>query len=214
MGAAQTQRVVLLHGIWMPGLSMRWMAQRLAAAGYVPEIYAYPGAGGGPDAALPPLVRRLSAEPCHVLAHSLGGLMTLSALAAHPQLPVRRVVCLGSPLCGSAAASGLARRPWTLAALGRSAQLLQRGCPPWRGRAEVAVIAGSSPHGLGRLFAGFDGDNDGTVAVAETRLDGLADHAVIPASHTGLLFSPQAAAMAAAFFRHGRLRPPPAAAAR
>lgn len=204
--ADATRKVLLIHGIWMPALSMRWMAARLAQAGYEPALHAYAGAAGGPDAALPGLVARLGAGPTHVLAHSLGGLITLSTLAAHPELPVRRVVCLGSPLCGSAAAGGLARRAWTAAALGRSADLLLHGCPPWRGRAEVAVIAGSTPHGLGRYFGDLGPDSDGTVAVAETRLDGLTDHAVIAASHTGLLFSAEAAAMAAAYFRHGRLR--------
>lgn len=203
--ADTTHRVLMIHGIWMPALSMRWLGARLAEAGYESSTYAYAGAGGGPDAALPGLLERL-VEPTHILAHSLGGLIALSALAARPELPVPRVVCLGSPLCGSAAAGGLARHVWTAAALGRSADLLLRGCPPWRGRAEVAVIAGSTPHGLGRYFGDLGQDSDGTVAVAETRLDGLADHAVIPASHSGLLLSAQAARMAAAFFRHGRLR--------
>jgi hypothetical protein len=62
------------------------------------------------------------------------------------------------------------------------------------------------PHGLGALFAGFADDHDGTVAVDETRLPGLADHAVIDASHSGLLFSAAAAEQAGAFLREGRFR--------
>ncbi|NUO77990.1 MAG: alpha/beta hydrolase, partial [Lysobacter sp.] len=100
---SDTRKLLLIHGIWMPALSMRWMSARLAEAGFEPSLYAYAGAIGGPDAAVPGLVERLAAGPTHVLAHSLGGLITLSALAAHPDLPVPRVVCLGSPLRGSAA---------------------------------------------------------------------------------------------------------------
>jgi pimeloyl-ACP methyl ester carboxylesterase len=203
-GTAMTDRVVLLHGLWMNRLSMQAMAARLRRAGFDPEIFGYATVAGGPDAAIPRLVRRLSERPCHVLAHSLGGLVTLSALQQHPELPVSRVVCLGSPLCGSAAAGGLAGRIWTAASLGRSADLLRRGCGAWAGPAQVGMIAGRSPYGLGRFVGHIEGDNDGTVSVAETRLPGLADHTVIQASHSGLLFSAQVARLAVAFFRRGR----------
>ncbi|SDY64508.1 Alpha/beta hydrolase family protein [Lysobacter sp. yr284] len=194
----------MLHGIWMPGVSMAWLGARLTAAGFQPETFAYAGAGAGPDAVVPKLVESLRRAPAHVLAHSLGGLVTLRALQQHPELPVRRVVCLGSPLLGSSAADGLARHAWSAPVLGRAAGLLLEGCPPWQGQAQVGLIAGRTPHGLGRWFGRFEGDSDGTVAVAETRLAGLAAHAVIPASHSGLLFSAQAARMAEAFFRRGR----------
>ena len=49
--------------------------------------------------------------------------------------------------------------------------------------------------------------NDGTVAVEETRLSGLADHAVIPTSHSGLLFSEEAARLALSFLGEGRFAP-------
>ena len=59
------------------------------------------------------------------------------------------------------------------------------------------------PHGLGALFAGFHGDHDGTVAVAETRFEGVADHVVVEASHMGLLFSGEAARQAVSFLATG-----------
>jgi len=199
-------RVVLLHGLWMPGVSMRWHAARLLQAGFAPEVFSYPTVGGGPEAALPRLIDTLARAPSHILAHSLGGLVGLTALQSAPDLPVARVVCLGSPLCGSAAASGIARRSLTAVTLGRSADLLRQGCQPWRGAAEVGVIAGSAPLGLGQFFGGIRGPSDGTVAVAETRLAGLADHTVVAASHSGLLFSPAASRHAIAFFRNGRFK--------
>jgi len=90
--------------------------------------------------------------------------------------------------------------------LGRSAGLLQEGVGCWRGRAQVGVVAGCVRHGLGALFAGFDGDHDGTVAVPETRLEGITDHVVIDASHSGLLFSADAANQAIAFLRAGHFQ--------
>jgi pimeloyl-ACP methyl ester carboxylesterase len=200
----QTDRIVLLHGLWMPRLSMQWLARRLQAAGFTTEMFGYPTIAGGPEMALPRLADRLRGRPAHILAHSLGGLVTLSALERQPDLPVTRVVCLGSPLCGSAAAERLAGRAWSAPYLGRSAGLLRNGCTLWRGPAAVGMVAGRTPLGLGRYFGQFQGENDGTVAVAETRLPGLADHTVIPTSHTGLLFSPEVVRLAVGFFRDGR----------
>jgi hypothetical protein len=65
------------------------------------------------------------------------------------------------------------------------------------------MVAGTRRMGLGRFFGQFEGDSDGTVAVAETRLPGLAAHALIHASHSGLIVSREAADLAARFFRTG-----------
>lgn len=68
------------------------------------------------------------------------------------------------------------------------------------------MVAGSVPRGLGGLFAAFDGVHDGTVALAETRMDGLADHVVVPASHSGLILSEATAAQVVAFLRAGQFQ--------
>ncbi|HEV8695005.1 MAG TPA: alpha/beta fold hydrolase, partial [Lysobacter sp.] len=168
----------------------------------------YHGVTRGPDEAVPRLVETLAREPTHMLAHSLGGLVALEALRQHPELPVQRVVCMGSPLRGSNAVHGMLQRSWAAATLGRSADLLERGFDKWNGHAEVGVIAGTVPHGLGHVFGGFEGEHDGSVAVEETRLPGLTDHAVIAASHSGMLFSAEAARLAIAFFRRGTFHSP------
>jgi len=203
-----TRRVILLHGLWMNGLTMQWLGARLKAAGFVPETFGYHSIVGGPDDAVSRLATLLrDGGPAHVVAHSLGGLIALEALAADPELPVERVVCLGVPLCGSGAAAGLTRWPLVSLWLGRSAGLLQRGCALWPSRVQVGMVAGSLPRGLGALFAHFEQAHDGTVSVDETRSPALADHVVVAASHSGLLFSAQAARYAIAFLRHGRFEP-------
>lgn len=200
--------VVLLPGLWMPGAAMQWFAAQLKAGGLAPSIFSYPSVAGGPEAAVPRLVRRLrQLDAAHVVAHSLGGLIALQALCADPELPVARMVCLGAPLRGSGAATGvLTQFPAASVMLGRSAALLQQGFACWEGRVEVGAIAGRVPRGLGALFAGFSGEHDGTVAVEETQLPGLADHVVVQASHSGLLFSAEAARHTIAFLRDGRFR--------
>lgn len=199
------RRVVLVHGLWMIGGAMRGLGARLRAAGFVPETFGYRSIAGGPDAAARALARQLrGGGAAHVVAHSLGGLVALEALAATPCLGGGRVVCLGVPLAGSGAALSLSRWPLVPLWLGRSAPLLRRGCLAWPAGIEVGMVAGNVPHGLGALFARFEGEHDGTVAVAETRDPRLAGHVVVPASHSGLIFSAAAAREAITFLRHGR----------
>ena len=207
-----TSRIVLLHGIWNARAWVGPLAWRLRAQGFMVDTFGYPSVFGGPEVAVPQLVEHLRGRgPVALVGHSLGGLIALEALRRAPELPVRRVVCLGSPLHGSLVARNLGRHRATAWVLGRSRALLQGGCPPWQGQARVGVVAGTVARGAGRLLARFDGPSDGTVAVAETRLPGLADHCVVAASHTGLVFSREAADQAAAFLRDGRFAPVAAA---
>lgn len=206
MPAPAPAHVVLLHGVWMRGLTLVPLARRLRAAGYVPHIFDYASLLRGPAPSVDRLAARLMAlgpGPVHLVGHSLGGLVALETLIAYHGLPPGRVVCLGSPLGGSCTARGICRRHLS-PVLGRSATLLKSGLHELpRGR-EVGVIAGSKPIGLGRLFGDFDGLNDGTVAVWETRLPGLADHRVLPVTHTGLVYSRDVAGLVAGFLSLGR----------
>ena len=198
-------RIVLVHGIWNARSWLMPLARRLRDAGFEVEVFGYPSIVGGPEPAISALIDRLrGGGPVHLVGHSLGGMIVLEAMRRAPDLPVQRAVCLGSPLCGSHAARSLGRRRWMAPVLGRSGTLLQAGCPPWSGTVPVGMVAGNVARGLGRLFARFDGESDGTVGLDETRLPGLAAHCIVPASHTGLVFSAAAARQAAHFLREGR----------
>ena len=62
------------------------------------HAFGYSSVFGGPDVAVPQLLERLAdAGPLSLVGHSLGGLLALEALRRNPELPVQRVVCLGSP---------------------------------------------------------------------------------------------------------------------
>jgi len=202
-------RVLLIHGIWNLNAWLLPLARRLRAAGFEAEIFGYSSVFGATDTTISRLavrVRRSTGETC-LLGHSLGGLIALETLRRHPDLAVPRVVCLGSPVQGSRTAQSLIERgvgPWTL---GRSAGLLQTGCPPWQGRAQVGMVAGNLPRGLGRLLARLDGPSDGTVTIAETRLPGLTDHCIVNASHSGLVLSADAVRQSVHFLQHGRFAP-------
>lgn len=198
-------RIVLVHGIWNARSWLMPLARRLRQEGFEVDVFGYPSILGGPEPAIETLIERVRAGgPVHLVGHSLGGMIVLEALRRAPDLPVQRAVCLGSPLRGSHAARSLGQRRWTAPVLGRSGVLLQAGCPPWEGRVPVGMVAGNVARGIGRLIARFDGESDGTVGMAETRLPGLAAHCTVPASHTGLVFSAAAARQAACFLREGR----------
>lgn len=201
--ARDQRRVLLLHGLWMPSAAMAWHARQLRVAGFAPELFGYDSIGGGPAAAVPALIASLS-EPAHIVAHSLGGLIAARALECEPDLPVGRLVCLGTPFAGSAAATGMAQLPLLRRCLGRSEPLLRRGCRPWQASTELGVIAGNSGRGLGRFFGRLSGANDGTVAITETQLPGTADHIVLPTSHSAMLLSPAVSRQVIAFLRAGR----------
>ncbi len=197
-------KVLLVHGLWNSRHWLAPLAWRLRRAGFEVELFGYASLFAGAEAAMPRLAERIAASGAQALVgHSLGGLVALETLHQWPAPAVTRVVCLGSPLLGSAAAGGL-RRFGAGVALGRSADLLCRGVPVWEGHPAVGMVAGTVARGFGRWFAPLDGVSDGTVAVAETRWPGLSAHREVAVSHTGLVFSPQVATQVAAFLRDGQ----------
>lgn len=202
-----SDQVILLHGLWMRGIALAMLRRRFENEGYEVDVFDYLSVAAPLEKTLQRLRGRLGDAPgtVHVVGHSLGGLLALLACRADDGLPPGRIVCMGSPLNGSAAAQRLAEAggAWLL---GHSKALLEQGLERWDGRREVGVIAGCKPIGLGAALGQIKGEHDGSVAVAETRLPGITDHCVVTASHSGLLFSAEAAAQAVHFLHQGRFR--------
>lgn len=208
--AATPERVLLLHGLWMHAPAMLWLARQLRAVGFDAHTLGYYSVMEPTERAVIRIRDSLLATPgTHVVAHSLGGLLALRAMHALPPDTVGRVVCLGTPLAGSAAAEGVCRRvPGGARMIGKHTDLLLAGAGTLPPGVQVGEIAGSKPVGLGGFFAGFDDVHDGTVALSETRADGLADHITVAASHSGLVVSAQAVRQVVAFLRSGRFQHP------
>ena len=208
-----SEHVILLHGLWMRGFALGLLHRRLMAEGYRVHRFDYLSVVMPQADILDRLhvrMRTLTPGPVHLVGHSLGGLLALRACRDTPGLPPGRIVCLGSPLKGSAAVRAFARLGrMGEALLGSNRDLLERGFERWDGAREVGVIAGRVPLGLGAMVGQLEGEHDGTVAVAETRLPGITDHVVVEASHLGLLFSQEAAMLATRFLRHGRFAAAP-----
>jgi pimeloyl-ACP methyl ester carboxylesterase len=199
--------VILLHGLWMRSFTMTMLRRRLERAGYTVHLFDYASVMHDPDLSIAQLLKRahaLRGETIHFVGHSLGGLIALRALKQARDLPVGRVVCLGSPLCGSEVARNIASFPGGSLLIGKSAEILRAGLRRWNGPHPVGAIAGRLSIGMGFVVGSLASPNDGTVSVAETRLPGLTDHCVVPATHLGLVFSDEAANQTVAFLRSER----------
>jgi alpha-beta hydrolase superfamily lysophospholipase len=200
--------VLVVHGLWMNGLETLWLRRRLDARGFAPHPFSYQSLHADADEVVAALGAQIAAlpPPVHLVGHSLGGLLLLKLFERMPAQPPGRVVLLGSPVNGSCAAAAVARWPVGPSVLGRLAlnELVgERQCT-WTVERELGVIAGSLSAGIGRFVSDLPEPNDGTVAVEETRIQGMTDHVVLPVTHTGMLASAEVADRTARFLETGR----------
>lgn len=206
--------VICIHGIWSHSVAMTMIKRRLKKEyGMGVLSFNYPSIRGTLDdnaAALTNFIHEQGLEATHIIGHSLGGVIALRMLANDSNAVPGRVVCVGSPLTGSRAATFLSRLNWAEPFLGNSlpAGVIHEAANEWASHVcdvrDVGVIAGTVGIGMGRLVTTFDGDNDGSVAVSETQLDGAKDHICMEVSHKGMLVSADVADQAAAFFKRGQ----------
>ena len=210
---SEAMPVVCLHGVWMPGAVMTLVKRRLENEyQYQAHLFSYPSIRGTLDEnarSLAEFIAEHQFDKAHLVGHSLGGVVSLRMLALEPEAPVERVVCLGSPLCGSRAASHLNQTDWGNTILGKSVTegVVDDSANQWArdvcASRDIGVIAGTVPVGVGQLLTSFDEDNDGTVAVSETQLPGIKDHICMSVNHKGLVVSNNVIDQAAAFLKRG-----------
>jgi pimeloyl-ACP methyl ester carboxylesterase len=210
MSAAQgRESVVLLHGLWLTGWAMTYIAWRLRRGGFRPYLFSYPSVRGSlrdNATALRTFSDAIRGDAVHFVGHSLGGVVIQAMLAYCPPPRAGRVVTLCTPHRGNRAAQNLARRRWGPRMLGASmADLLNGGAPGCDLSArELGIIRGDRSFGVGRLFSRLREPNDGVVLLSEAALPGAADEVTLHASHSGILLSRRAAAQTDHFLRCGR----------
>lgn len=207
------RNVICTHGIYSHSIGMMLIKRRLERE-YGMRVFRfnYKSVRGTLDenaTALADFIRKLGLDSTHLIGHSLGGVIALRMLANNPDAVPGRLVCLGSPLCGSRAAEFMSARQWAEPMVGHTlrAGVVHEAANEWGSHVcetrDIGVIAGTVPMGFGMLFAKFEEPNDGTVALSETRLEGAKDHLVLDVSHKGFLVSSDVVDQAAAFLKRG-----------
>ena len=201
--------VVLVHGLWMHGALMQWMARRITRAGFTTHCYNYPSVRltmSENAKRLAAFGQSLGAKRIHFVGHSLGGLLIARMLEEARSFDPGRVVFMGSPFADSYSARVLSRARIGRAAVGAAvAEWLLGKRPENLARYEIGVIAGKRAMGLGMMVArGLPEPHDGTITVAETMVPGAREHVVLNVSHTEMVVSPLIARYTCEFLRRGR----------
>lgn len=216
---AADECVVLLHGLGRTELSMLDMAWALHRAGYRVANITYPSllysieelAGIAVDKGLAECAAA-SPRRVHFVTHSLGGILVREYFAHHSLAHLGRVVMLGPPNQGSQLADYYAAMGWlawlrppAIAQLGTGEVSAPRHLGPVN--FELGVIAGTlswRPPLPGAPAL----PSDGTVSVAETRVEGMSDFIQMPASHTFMMWNADVQGQALHFLRHGAFARP------
>ncbi len=204
-----THAVVLVHGLWMSGLELLPLQRRLEHRGFVCHRFRYRSARRSVREnaeRLLAFVRALDAGHLHFVTHSLGGLVVHHLFDLAPRQPPGRIVMLGPPLRGSAAAHRLRQWSWGRWLLGASyAHGLDGRLPRWHGGRALGVIAGTRPIGAASLLLrALEPPNDGVVAVREACAPWVRHCCRLPHTHFSMLFARDTAEAACAFLRRGR----------
>jgi len=206
--------VVLLHGLARTDRSMRRLRGRLENAGHPTWARSYPSRRM-PVAELARVVAGwiradLGDRPIVGVTHSLGGIV---ARHMGELLPWRGVVMLAPPNAGSRVAARLRDRPWYRWFYGPAGQELgdPEGWPtppsPFAVIAGTRSLAATNPTSwITRALGMFpeQAPNDGTLAVTETRLPGMADFATVDATHTWIMNDQHTVELVLSFLASGR----------
>ncbi|PCJ25880.1 MAG: alpha/beta hydrolase [SAR86 cluster bacterium] len=195
---AESECVVLLHGLARVSNSMSELSRKLERANYDVVSINYPSRRHSIDVLAADAVGRgvascrlLHAPQISFVTHSLGGILLRYYLVDNEIAELNKVVMLGPPNQGSELVDGLLPVPGfkffggpTGIALGTD----DAGIVASLGAVnfDLGVIAGTTNiNPLARLF--IPGPNDSIVSVESTKVEGMRDHIILPVTHTFMM---------------------------
>jgi pimeloyl-ACP methyl ester carboxylesterase len=209
-----THAVVLLHGLWRSKSMYEDFADDLEDAGYEVVTIAYPSTrraiAAHADQIETVLENLEGITEVSFVTHSLGGIVMREVLSRDAdwkdvRRPVRMVM-MGPPNQGSVFARELPKAGIDMvvgASLDELRTISLKDFPA--PTIPFAIIAGGrGEEGYNPLIPGND---DGVVAVTETRLDGASDFLVVEGLHSFLPSNEVAARAALSFLDHGSFTP-------
>lgn len=207
--------VLLVHGITRSSKSMAAYRPPLEKAGFQVFPFDYPSTRVDLETAadyLHQVIESLDGiERLHIVAHSMGGVVTRTYRAKHHDERLNRLVLVGSPQKGAELAD-LMRGKANLVfktIFGPAGQQLVTDSNGFLKKLptpdiEFAVIAGGHPpNGFNPLIPG---DDDGIVSLESTRLSGAADFLFVESLHLALNRNDATHAATVRFLQSGRLR--------
>lgn len=195
--AANTDTVVLLHGLGRSAGSMDTMAEALREKGYEVFNEGYPSRDSDVNTLAAVIHERLQVccQPdggkLHFVTHSMGGIVLRALVAQHRPQHLGRAVMLAPPNAGTEIVDTMGENPLFELALGPGAGELgtdDNAAPIRLGPVDfpVGVVAGDrSWNPIGSWM--IPGQDDGTVSVDSTKLKGMSDHIVVDSAHTFIM---------------------------
>jgi hypothetical protein len=210
----EKELVFLLHGIGKGAYDMAAIAKRINNAGYAVLNWDYPST----DHTLAELADQLAKElerfpeyKIHFVTHSMGGIVVRTFLSNHEVERMGRFVMIAPPSQGAELAEFFCDWPIYKYMLGPAGQELKpgesgkcvaAGIPP----CEFGIIAGGVGRSIG-INPLLPGDNDGTVTVESTKLEGAQDFALVPYPHSVIQMMPKTAELTLRFLETGQFQP-------
>ena len=200
MSQSKKEIIVLIHGLWMKGPELLYLRYKFWRQGYKTYQFHYASIFKTSEenaANLFQFVSKIDAPTIHLVAHSLGGIVINHLFQHHEIKQSGKVVMIGSPLNGSAAAVYLSKKKYLKHLLGKSVIKGLLGDAPkwnskkWSYKRKICIIAGTKGIGAGQIFAHkvMQEANDGTVNLHETQLENADEFHTVPRSHFLLLVS-------------------------